>query len=121
MKKEKQINNENIKKVEKMIANQLTIESNEQKYIVIDLDIGGTHKITTLRSTLTKVINQLINSKYADSTLAKLFSLISLEYVLKLHNGRYFIDRDGQTFIQLLDYLSNYHYITFRKRKNSQF
>lgn len=53
---------------------------------IIDLDIGGTHKITTTRSTLTS---------RSDSTLAAMFSG---RHQLSTHNGRVFIDRDGETF-----------------------
>lgn len=62
---------------------------------IIDLDIGGTHKITTTRSTL---------SNARDSTLAAMFSG---RHKLSMHNGRVFIDRDGETFCLVIQYLRN--------------
>ena len=53
---------------------------------IIDIDIGGTHKITTTKTTLTSA---------KDSTLAAMFSG---RHKLSMHNGRVFIDRDGETF-----------------------
>lgn len=60
---------------------------------IIDLDIGGTHKITTSRSTL---------CTFSDSTLAMMFSG---RYKLTKHNGRVFIDRDGEIFCLMINYL----------------
>jgi hypothetical protein len=62
---------------------------------VLDLDIGGTHKITTTRSTL---------CTYKDSTLAAMFSG---RHKLTMHNGRVFIDRDGEVFGNVLQFLRN--------------
>jgi hypothetical protein len=53
---------------------------------IIDLDIGGTHKMTTLRSTLCSA---------PDSSLAMMFSG---RHKLNTHKGRVFIDREGETF-----------------------
>lgn len=75
---------ENKKRVEKMYT---TTEN------IIDLDIGGTHKITTTRSTLCAA---------PESTLAAMFSG---RHQLATHNGRVFIDRDGDTFCQVINYL----------------
>jgi len=60
---------------------------------IIDLNIGGTHKITTSRKTLTSV---------KDSSLAAMFSG---RYPLTKHNGRVFIDRDGDAFCTMLSFL----------------
>ena len=65
----------------------------EQSENIIDLDIGGTHKITTTRSTLCMA---------KDSTLAAMFSG---RHNLSIHNGRVFIDRDGETFCLIITYL----------------
>ena len=62
---------------------------------IIDLDIGGTHKITTTISTLCTA---------KDSTLATMFSG---RHKLSMHNGRVFIDREGDTFCQVIQYLRN--------------
>ena len=62
---------------------------------IIDLDIGGTHKITTSKSTLCMA---------QDSTLAAMFSG---RHRLSIHNGRVFIDRDGEVFCQVINYLRN--------------
>ena len=56
---------------------------------IIDLNIGGTQLITTTKNTL---------CKYPKSALALLFSG---NHSLKKFKGRYFIDRDGDTFINL--------------------
>lgn len=60
---------------------------------IIDLNIGGTHKISTSRKTLTSV---------KDSSLAAMFSG---RYPLTKHNGRVFIDRDGDAFCTMLSFL----------------
>lgn len=54
---------------------------------IIDLNIGGTHMITTSRRTLTSV---------PESTLNAMFSG---RHALTIHNGRVFIDRDGSAFV----------------------
>ena len=57
------------------------------------MDIGGTHKITTTKTTLCAA---------PDSTLAAMFSG---RHRLNKHNGRIFIDRDGETFCMIINYL----------------
>lgn len=65
---------------------------------VIDLDIGGTHKLTTTRKTLTK---------FKNSGLSLMFSG---KHELKRHNGCVFIDRDGFVFNNLIYFLSKTNY-----------
>lgn len=60
---------------------------------IIDLDIGGTHKITTTKTTLCTA---------PDSTLAAMFSG---RHKLNMHNGRVFIDRDGDIFCLVINFL----------------
>lgn len=62
---------------------------------IIDLDIGGTHKITTTRSTLCAA---------KDSSLAAMFSG---RHKLSIHNGRVFLDRDGEAFCSVIKFLRN--------------
>ena len=69
------------------------LECNEND--IIDLNIGGTQLITTTKNTL---------CKYPKSALALLFSG---NHSIKKYKGRYFIDRDGDTFIKLIDFLRN--------------
>lgn len=59
------------------------------------MDIGGTHKITTTRTTLCMA---------KDSTLAAMFSG---RHKLSIHNNRVFIDRDGDTFCLIVNFLRN--------------
>lgn len=68
----------------------------ENKDDIISLNIGGTHKITTLRKTL---------CKYENSGLCALFK--SKEILLPNHKGSYFIDRDGNMFSNILYFLRN--------------
>lgn len=63
---------------------------------IINLDIGGTHKIATSRKTL---------CKYKDSALCAMFINNNIE--LPSHGGNYFIDRDGETFMKLISFLRN--------------
>ncbi len=65
----------------------------EEPSEIIDLNIGGTHLITTARSTLTQV---------KDSSLAAMFSG---RHRLSKHNDRVFIDRDGDAFCAMLSFL----------------
>ena len=60
---------------------------------IVDLNIGGTHLLTTTKSTLTSV---------KDSSLAAMFSG---RHKLTMHNGRVFIDRDGDAFTCLISFL----------------
>jgi len=60
---------------------------------VIDLNIGGTHMITTSRQTLCQV---------KDSSLEAMFSG---RHNVTTHNGRVFIDRDGEAFCAMLSFL----------------
>ena len=62
---------------------------------IIDLDIGGTNLITTSKRTL---------MKFEGSTLEAMFSG---RHDLPRHNGRIFIDRDGQAFVDMISYLRN--------------
>lgn len=62
---------------------------------ILDLDVGGTHKITTTIQTL---------CQFKESTLAAMFSG---RHKLSMHNGRVFIDRDGETFCSVISYLRN--------------
>ena len=60
---------------------------------IIDLDVGGTHKITTTKRTLTK---------FEGSVLEAMFSG---RHELPRHNGKIFIDRDGKAFSDVISYL----------------
>lgn len=60
---------------------------------IIELDIGGTHKLATARTTLTK---------FPSSALGCMFSG---KHKLNKHNGRIFIDRDGEPFVSVITYL----------------
>ena len=61
---------------------------------IVKLNVGGNHKYTTLRSTLTKE---------TDSTLARMF--LGYESVYSDKDGVFFLDGDGKTFQAILDYL----------------
>ena len=71
------------------------IEEEEMKIPseIIELDIGGTHKIATARATLTK---------FPSSAIGCMFSG---KHKLNKHKGRIFIDRDGDPFISVITYL----------------
>lgn len=66
---------------------------------VIEIDIGGTSRITTLKKTVTKVLYLI---KYPNSALATLFSG---KYNILTHNDRVFIDRESKPFIGMINYL----------------
>ncbi len=57
------------------------------------MNIGGTHLVSTTKNTLTSV---------KDSSLAAMFSG---RHRITTHNGRFFIDRDGEAFTNMLSYL----------------
>jgi len=63
---------------------------------IINLDIGGTHKITTTKKTL---------CKKETSGLAAMFS--NPDKYLPKHNGNFFVDRDGDIFVKVIEYLRN--------------
>lgn len=60
---------------------------------ILELNIGGTHEITTTRATLTK---------YKNSALAIFFSGQS---PIPMLDDKIFIDRDGEQFINLVNFL----------------
>ena len=60
---------------------------------ILELNIGGTHEITTTRATLTK---------YKNSALAVFFSGQS---PMPKFGDKIFIDRDGEQFINLVNFL----------------
>lgn len=60
---------------------------------IIDLDVGGTHKITTTWATLTK---------YKNSVLAAQFSG---KHQHSYNKNRVFIDWDGKAFASLISFL----------------
>jgi hypothetical protein len=60
---------------------------------ILELDIGGTHLITTAKRTL---------CKFGDSVLSAMFSG---RHELPKHKNKIFIDRDGQAFTDMLSYL----------------
>lgn len=60
---------------------------------IVELNVGGVHETTCL-STL---------SKFPDSMLAAMFS--GRHHLLTDKSGRYFIDRNGSTFLHILNYL----------------
>ena len=60
---------------------------------IIDIDVGGTHFPSTTRSTLIK---------YKNSALAQLFSG---NYTLTQKGGKVFIDREGEPFVNVINYL----------------
>lgn len=64
---------------------------------LVSLDVGGTHRITTNLDLLTAV---------EGSMLAKMFS--GRHDVPKNEKGNVFLDRDGETFLTLVNYLRNY-------------
>lgn len=64
---------------------------------IVDLNVGGTC-YTTKRQLLTK---------HPNSLLGEWFKAPETSSLAKDRNGRYFIDRDGQLFRYILDYLRN--------------
>lgn len=60
---------------------------------IIEIDVGGTHTITSSKKTL---------MKFEGSVLEAMFSG---RHTLTKHNGKIFIDRDGQTFLHVVNYL----------------
>ena len=60
---------------------------------IVELNVGGTHKLTTTRATLCKV---------KDSVLAAMFNG---KHKLQYRKGRVFLDRDGAVFSQMVSYL----------------
>jgi hypothetical protein len=71
---------------------------------ILDLDIGGTYKITTTRSTLTK---------YPNSALSAMFSG---RHEIQKHNNRLFIDRDGLSFMHMINFLRSGKFPIFKDK-----
>lgn len=63
---------------------------------MISLDVGGTHKIRTSLDILCKV---------QGSTLQKMF--VNHKNLKRNQDGYIFLDRDGKTFLTLVNYLRN--------------
>eukprot|EP00359_Climacostomum_virens_P002922 CAMPEP_0204913664 /NCGR_PEP_ID=MMETSP1397-20131031/11509_1 /ASSEMBLY_ACC=CAM_ASM_000891 /TAXON_ID=49980 /ORGANISM="Climacostomum Climacostomum virens, Strain Stock W-24" /LENGTH=372 /DNA_ID=CAMNT_0052084947 /DNA_START=914 /DNA_END=2028 /DNA_ORIENTATION=- len=62
---------------------------------IIEINIGGTHFITTTKATL---------MKHPDSALSAMFSG---RHPISRHKGKAFVDRDGQAFVQMVSFLRN--------------
>lgn len=63
---------------------------------IINLNVGGTHFVSTSKSNLCKFKS------------TGLYSIFSQEYIdLPKKDDMYFIDRDGNVFLLLIDYLRN--------------
>lgn len=60
---------------------------------IVELDIGGTHTLTTSLKTLTK---------HTDSTLAAMFSG---RHPISYNHGKAFIDRDGDSFLKMMNFI----------------
>ncbi len=63
----------------------------------MSLDVGGTHRIKTTLELLTTPKGSL---------LAKMFS--GHHSVPQNHSGNIFLDRDGETFLAVVNYLRNH-------------
>ena len=63
---------------------------------IVEVDVGGTHLFKVQRDTLCKVQN---------SKLAQLF--FNKQLLFQTTDGRVFIDRNGEIFSLVLDYLRN--------------
>ncbi len=74
----------------------------------IDLNIGGTYKITTSKQTLQKYPNSLLSILFEDKSK------------LQIYNNRIFIDRDGKSFMNLLFYLRNNKIPYFENEKDKK-
>lgn len=91
-------------KYKKKELEKLDKEKNELKFLyklyngaqesdILELNIGGTHQITTTRGTLIK---------YKNSALAVFFSGL---HPLPMIGDKIFIDREGEQFINLVNFL----------------
>lgn len=80
--------------------------NNKHSSDVLNLNIGGNVKISTTRGTLTK---------FPLSVLALLFSG---KYELPTYDGRIFIDRDGEPFVNLINYLRTGKFPIFTSRRD---
>lgn len=81
---EKEICKENKKRITKLLKDSEDI---------IDLDVGGTHHVTTTRATL---------CRFKNSSLAAMFSG---RHSMRYNKDRVFMDRDGEPFCRLIGYL----------------
>ena len=75
----------------------MLLASTFSKNKLVNLDVGGTHRITTNLDLLTVIKGSL---------LAKMFS--GRNDIPKNDKGNIFLDRDGETFLTLVNYLRNH-------------
>ncbi|CAG9324680.1 unnamed protein product [Blepharisma stoltei] len=100
LKQQKIFNEEMSKKWELLRHEQRIYENNIEKAKsqcysedhIIEINIGGTHSLTVSLETLMRI---------PDSALASFFTSEELYY----HNGKIFIDRDSDPFIQMINFL----------------
>ena len=103
-------------KYKKIELEKLNKEKNELKYLyklynnaketdILELNIGGTHEITTTRGTLIK---------YKNSALAVFFSGL---YPLPMLGDKVFIDREGEQFVNLVNFLRNEKFPIFKDKE----
>lgn len=85
-----------INKLEKeklLLKETVKFDQKSKESDIIELNIGGTHEISTSRSTLVK---------YKNSVLGLLFCG---QLNIPLKNGKVFIDREGPPFINVINFL----------------
>jgi hypothetical protein len=82
-----------IEKEKLLIKDKFKLAQGCSESDIIDIDVGGTHFPSTTRSTLIK---------YKNSALAQLFSG---NYTLTQKGGKVFIDREGEPFVNVINYL----------------
>ena len=82
-----------IEKEKLLIKDKFKLAQGCSESDIIDIDVGGTHFPSTTRSTLIK---------YKNSALAQLFSG---NYALAQKGGKVFIDREGEPFVNVINYL----------------
>jgi hypothetical protein len=74
---------------------------------IVELDVGGTHITTTLKTL----------KKFPGSVLEAMFSG---RHHLTKHKGKIFIDRDGETFKDVINYLRTGLKPPFNQNSSSQ-
>lgn len=100
----KKYSEEKLKWLNTFISNK-EVKGNE----VINLNVGGTHMISTTRNTLIK---------YPLSAISVLFSG---NYKLHKIDGKIFIDRDGEPFSMMINYLRTDKYPIFNSKKQEYY
>ena len=94
---------EKLEKEKNGLKNLFKLYNGVSESDILELNIGGTHEITTTRATLTKYKNSALAVFFSGQSPLPVF--FSGQSPLPKFGDKIFIDRDGEQFVNLVNFL----------------